>query len=175
MFTLLRNTWSYYRTCSLRFDIEENTFIEAFASLRFDTVAITVQRHVLLLEVSTRQGSELHLDVSTLQRHVLYLEVSTTQGPELHLDVSTIQRPAVLLLDVSTPQGPELHLDLSTLQRPLLHLEVSTLRVLSSTWTWLDNRSLEQQRPMLHLDVSTIQGHELQLDVLQSTPRLNEI
>jgi hypothetical protein len=27
--------------CSLRFDIEENTIFEAFASLRFDTVAIT--------------------------------------------------------------------------------------------------------------------------------------
>jgi hypothetical protein len=45
---------------------------------------------------------------------VLLLEVSTPQGPELHLDMSVLQRP-VRLLEVSTPQGPELHLDVSTL------------------------------------------------------------
>jgi len=80
------------------------------------------------------------LDVSTLQRPVLILELSTPQGPELHLDVSTIQMP-VLLLGVFTPQWPELHLDLSTQQRPLLLLDLSTPRVLSCTWTWLDNSS----------------------------------
>jgi hypothetical protein len=32
---------------------------------------------------------------------VLLLEVSTPQGPELHLNVSALQRP-VLLLEVST-------------------------------------------------------------------------
>jgi hypothetical protein len=58
--------------------------------------------------------------------------MSTPQGPELHLDMSTIQRP-VLLLDVSTvtPQGLELHLDLSLLQRPVLHLDLSTTWALS--------------------------------------------
>jgi len=66
---------------------------------------------VLLLEVSTLQGPELHLDVSALQRSVLLLEVSAT-GPELYLDVSALQRN-VLLLEVSTLQGPELHLDVS--------------------------------------------------------------
>ncbi len=44
----------------------------------------------------------------TIQRStqgtVLLLEVSTPQGPELHLDVSTLQMP-VLLLEVSTPRG----------------------------------------------------------------------
>jgi hypothetical protein len=86
----------------LRFDIKENTISEAFALLRFSLPLL-------------------------LQRPVLYNEVSTPQGPELHLDVSTIQRP-LLLLDVSTPQGLELHLDLSTLQRPALHLDGSTLQ-----------------------------------------------
>jgi hypothetical protein len=35
MFASLRNKFSIYRTCSLRFDLEENIIIEAFASLRF--------------------------------------------------------------------------------------------------------------------------------------------
>ncbi len=42
---------------------------------------------MLLLEVSTPQGSELHLDLCTLQRPVLYLDVFTPEGPELHLDL----------------------------------------------------------------------------------------
>jgi hypothetical protein len=45
--------------------------------------------------------------LSALQRLVLLLEVSTPQGSELHLNVSALQRP-VLLLEVSTPQGPKL-------------------------------------------------------------------
>ncbi len=101
---------------------------------------------------------------------MLLLEVSTPQGPELHLDVSTLQRP-VLHLEVSTPQPLKLHLDLSTLQRCVQHREVttsgcvyntescaaaggiytagvSTASVLEvstprgCTYTWLDNRSL---------------------------------
>jgi hypothetical protein len=40
------------------------------------------------------QGPELHPDVSSLQRHVLLLEVSTTQGPELHLELSTVHKEA---------------------------------------------------------------------------------
>jgi hypothetical protein len=55
--------------------------------------------YVLLLEVSAK-GPELHLDVSTLQKNVLLLEVSTLQGPELHLDVSALQRY------MSNPQIP---------------------------------------------------------------------
>ncbi len=35
-------------------------------------------------------GPELHLDVSALQRNVLLLKVSTLQGSELHLDVSAL-------------------------------------------------------------------------------------
>jgi hypothetical protein len=77
-----------------------------------------LQRLVLLLEVSTTQGPELHLDVSALQRLVLLLEVSTPQGPELHLNVSALQR-YVLLLEVSTTQGPELHLDVSHPKGPV--------------------------------------------------------
>jgi hypothetical protein len=82
-----------------------------------------LKRSVLLLEMSTLQGPELHLDVSALQRNVLLLEVSTLQGPKLHLDVSALQR-SVLLLEVSAT-GPELHLDVSALQRHVLLLEVS--------------------------------------------------
>ncbi len=101
-----------------------------------------LQRFVLLLEVSTPQGPELHLNVSALQRLVLLLKVSTQQGPELHLGVSTIQRP-VLLLGVPrvTPQGSEVHLHF-LLQRPELYLDMSTPRGLSWIWTWSDNRSL---------------------------------
>ncbi len=42
---------------------------------------------VLLLEVSAT-GPEPYLDVSALQGNVLLLELSTLQGPELHLGVS---------------------------------------------------------------------------------------
>jgi hypothetical protein len=92
---------------------------------------------VLLLEVSTLHGPEMHLDISALQRHVPHWQVSTLHMHDLYLDVSTIQRP-VLLLDVvysyitvaeAAPgliftteacaasiliytQGPEVHLDL---------------------------------------------------------------
>jgi hypothetical protein len=41
MFASLRNKFSHYRTCSLRFDIEENIIIEAFASLRFASVTLS--------------------------------------------------------------------------------------------------------------------------------------
>ncbi len=86
---------------------------------------------MLLLEVPSPKGPDLHLDVSALQRNVLHGQVSKPQGTELHLDVSTIQRP-VLLLNVSrvTPQGLELHLNF-LLQRPVLHLDLSTPRGLS--------------------------------------------
>ncbi len=51
-------------------------------------------------------GAELQLNVSAaLQRPVLLLDVSTPQGLELHLNVSAQQR-LVLLLKVSTPMGP---------------------------------------------------------------------
>jgi hypothetical protein len=45
------------------------------------------------------------LNVSALLRYVLLLEVSTLQGPELHLNVYALQS-LVLLLEVSNPQGP---------------------------------------------------------------------
>jgi hypothetical protein len=40
MFASLRNKFSNYWTCSLRFDIEGNIIIEDFASLRFDNLVI---------------------------------------------------------------------------------------------------------------------------------------
>ncbi len=99
MFASLRNKFSNYRTCSLRFDIEENIISKGFASLRFDNHLPLMYWSVLLLEVSAT-GPELHLFVSALtQRSVLVMEVSATR-PELHLDVSALQR-SVLLLEVS--------------------------------------------------------------------------
>ncbi len=74
--------------------------------------------------MSTPQGPELHLDVSTLQRPMLHLDVSSLQGPSCtwtYLYYSTMACAApvsvsrlhehMMHLDVSTPQGPELHLD----------------------------------------------------------------
>ena len=47
MFASLRNKFSNYRTCSLRFDIEENVIFEAFVSLRFASIALTFAFDVL--------------------------------------------------------------------------------------------------------------------------------
>jgi hypothetical protein len=52
-----------------------------------------------------------------------HLEMSTPQGPELHLDVSSLLRP-VLCLDVYST-GSEVRLGVSTLQGLVLHLDVS--------------------------------------------------
>jgi hypothetical protein len=41
VFPSLRKQFAYCRSCSLRFDIEENTIIEAFVRFRFASVAIT--------------------------------------------------------------------------------------------------------------------------------------
>jgi hypothetical protein len=41
VFASFRKKCAYYRRCSLRFDIEGNTIIEAFARFRFASVAIT--------------------------------------------------------------------------------------------------------------------------------------
>ncbi len=43
MFASLRNKFSNYRTCSLRFDIEENIIIEAFASLNVFERVYTIE------------------------------------------------------------------------------------------------------------------------------------
>jgi hypothetical protein len=52
MFASLRNKFSNYRTCTLRFDIEENIIIEAFASLRSITLtfAFNVFERVYTIE-----------------------------------------------------------------------------------------------------------------------------
>ncbi len=59
--------------CSLRFDIEENIIIEAFAS---ETLSFA-------FDVS----ESFH---TILWRPVQFLEVSTPRGPELHLDVAAL-------------------------------------------------------------------------------------
>ncbi len=116
---------------------------------------------MLLLEVPTSHGPELHLNVSALQRPVLLLEVSTPegpeliwtclqysglccswrclptpQGPELLLNVSALLR-YVLLLEVSTPKGPELHLNVYALQCLVLLQEVSNPRWPVPTYCWM--------------------------------------
>jgi hypothetical protein len=80
-----------------------------FASLRFDTIAITVphfSNSIGAFAVSERvftteacaapggvytQGPELQLDVSALKRYVLLVVMTTPQGPELHLNMSAQQ------------------------------------------------------------------------------------
>jgi hypothetical protein len=57
---------------------------------------------------ATVQGPELHLDNRSLC--TAPGGVSSQQGLELHVHMSTLQRP-VLHLDVSTHPGPKLHLD----------------------------------------------------------------
>ncbi len=47
---------------------------------------------LLLLNVYTPQGAELHPDKSTLPRFVLHMDLSSLQRSMLHLDVSTLQR-----------------------------------------------------------------------------------
>jgi hypothetical protein len=91
------------------------------------------QGTVQLLEVSTPQWPELHMDMSTIKRIVLLLQMSTSQGPKLHLDVSTVHyrgmcytgrclhhRGLSCIWDMSTLQGPELHQDILKLQSPVL-------------------------------------------------------
>ena len=62
MFASLRNNFSNYRTCSLRFDIEENIIIEAFASLRFASprfdpcLAFDVSERVYTIEACAVPG-----------------------------------------------------------------------------------------------------------------------
>jgi hypothetical protein len=68
---------------------------------------------VLLLDMSTPQRPEMHLDVPGQQEPMLLLDMSTPQGPDLHLDGFGQQEP-MLLLNVSTLQGPKLHLDVMT-------------------------------------------------------------
>ncbi len=111
---------------------------------------------------------------------MLNLEVSTPQGSELHLELCGQQEP-VLLIDLSTPQEPELHLALSGQHKslswsatciwmylvyrnlPLLLLDVSTLQITvlsyslhhrDMSYTW----KLSGQKPVLLVDVSTLEG-----------------
>ncbi len=124
---------------------------DAYVALEVSTPQLrldvpTLQRPVLLLEVSTPQKHEMHSYGSTLQRPVLHLDVSTPKGPQMHLDLAGQQEP-VLLLDVSTLQECELYLDEFRLQEPLLLLALSALL-----------------RPVLHLDGSTPQWPKLPLD-----------
>ncbi len=60
MFASLRNKFSNYRMCSLRFDVEENIIIETFASLRFASITLSfvfdVSKHVHIIEACEVPG-----------------------------------------------------------------------------------------------------------------------
>jgi hypothetical protein len=95
--------------------------------LHLDFVWTTRACVVLLLDISTPQGPELHLVVSTLQKSVLPLDVSTPQGPEMQLDLSGQQEPELPLFCSWTclqPKSPVLHLVLAK-HGPELHLDMS--------------------------------------------------
>ncbi len=131
----------------LRYEIKNHYQSFRFASLHFDTIAITAPQYSIsrgASSVSERvftteacaapggvytQGPDLHLDVSVLQRlgcswrclHHMGRAASehvSLQRPVLHLNVSALQR-YVLLLEVSTPQGPELHVDVASPRGPV--------------------------------------------------------
>jgi hypothetical protein len=80
-------------------------------------------------------------DMSKLQRPVMLLEVSTPQGPELHLELSTIQRP-VLHLDMSTPSGLSCTWTWLDIRRLCCSWRCLHYRVVSHTWSYLDCSSL---------------------------------
>jgi len=112
-----------------------------------------LQRLVLLLEVSTPQGSELHLNVSALQRPVLLLEVSTPQGPKLIWTCLHYRGMCCSWRCLPTPQGPELLLNVSALLRYVLLLEVSTPQGPKLIWTCLHYRVLCcSWRSLIHRD-----------------------
>ncbi len=151
MFALRRNTFFNYRTCSLRVDIEQTITIEAFASLRFDTLALSALHYSIQGSLccfwtclhyrglccswrslqSTPQGPELHLDVSALQEPVLLLEVSTVYTTGAWAASGRVCTTEACVLPEMLPQRPELHLNVSALQRHVLLLEVST----TEAWT----------------------------------------
>jgi hypothetical protein len=87
----------------------------------------TLQRPLLLLDISTKQRPELYLERVWRTGACAGLDMSILHniGPELHLHLSTLQRP-LLHLGVFTPQGPKLHLDLYGQKEPVLTLDVST-------------------------------------------------
>ncbi len=134
MFDSLRNKFSNYRTCSLRFDNEKNMIIEAFTSVTL-SFAFNVSERFYTIEACAVPGgvyttrAELHLEVyrgvycfwrclhyrglSCIWACLHYRGEASATGPELHLDVSAPQK-SVLLLEASAT-GPELHLDVSAL------------------------------------------------------------
>jgi hypothetical protein len=115
----------------------ENTIIEAFASLRYHSpknVYCTLQRPVLLLEVSTQQGMNciwtcLHYrGMCCTGKCLHYRGLSCCICHGRVYDTEACAAPGCV-----TSQWLELHLDLSSQQRPVMHLDVSTPRVLSCT------------------------------------------
>ncbi len=109
------------------------------------------QEHVLLLEISTPQGPELHLNVSGQQEPLLLLHISTLQGPELQLDGSGQQEPVLVWTWQHRWKGAELHLDVSTLQRHMQYPDVSTPQEPDLHMDAQDYRSLCYSQACLHL------------------------
>ncbi len=56
MFASLRNKFSNYRTCSLRFDIEGNIIIKDFALIRFASITLSFAFDVYTLEACDVPG-----------------------------------------------------------------------------------------------------------------------
>ncbi len=56
MFASLRNKFSNFRSCSLRFDIEGNIVIEDFALLRFASITLSFAFDVYTIEACAVPG-----------------------------------------------------------------------------------------------------------------------
>ncbi len=159
----------------------------------------TLQRPVLLLELSSPYGAWAASDVSTIQRPVLFLELFTPQEPELHWRVYTTEAWAAPGVVYCTPQRPELHLkclhyrglscswscllyttgalaasDVSTLQRPLLLLELYTVHHRGTTETYAAPGVVYTTGAWAASDVSTLQSPVLHLKMFtQQWPELH--
>ncbi len=84
MFASLRNKFSNYRTCSLRFDIEENIIIEAFASLRFASITLSfvfdVSKRVHTIEACAVPGGVYTIEACTIPGGVYTTEACAVLG-----------------------------------------------------------------------------------------------
>jgi hypothetical protein len=124
---------------------------------------VLAQESVLLLDVSTRQGSELHLDLSTLQRPLLYQYVST----HLSCTWTFLHNRSLCFSWTRLHHRAELScswtMDMSGQHLPLLLLNVPRLQsavacaapgLVYTTEAYAAPRSFHTLGPELHLDVS---------------------
>ncbi len=153
---------------SLKYQIKHYYWNFSFALLQ--TLANIVQRPLMLLEVSTRQGLELHLDISNFTGACAVSWGVYTKGA-LHDSWRVYNTEASAAPGcVNTTGARAASGVVYTLQRPLLHLRLdwSTLRVLSRTWTWLDKYP---KNPVISLFTFTIILSVDLIYVLSNCPR----